>query len=133
LKEFNKGKLKFYASLPGETGAVATALQAQINDVVSELATVYKGGNASTDESLRLAKENLEANWNKETFERAIKELKKTLQYRVNSINTTPVAGLSQGSPYTPQGQGQQSSGVGNSGQNPQPGTPSGWSLLKHN
>jgi len=79
---------------------VAQQLLAQINDFTSEMATVYKGGNASTDESLRLASENLKGEWNEEVFKRSVKELKKTLSYRVNSISNTPVAGQSQGSMY---------------------------------
>jgi hypothetical protein len=43
------------------------------------MGTVYKGGNSSTDETLRLASGNLKADWNDETFTRAVKQLKTTL------------------------------------------------------
>jgi hypothetical protein len=73
--------------------SVATQLEAQINDLVSELGTVYKGGNASTDESLRLAASNLKADWSKKTLDDAIKLVRKNLTIRTNSIRNTEVAG----------------------------------------
>lgn len=107
-KDFNKGVLAVAAKSNTAAAPVAAQLIAQINDFTSEMGTVYKGGNASTDESLRLASENLKAEWNEATFKRSVQELKKTLGYRVNSINTSPVGGLSQNSLYAPQWQNQQ-------------------------
>jgi hypothetical protein len=102
FKIINKANLAASAQLPGETGAVAQNLVALINDFTSEMGTVYKGGNSSTDETLRLASGNLKADWNDETFTRAVKQLKTTLGIRRSSIVHSQAAGVSEGSPYNP-------------------------------
>jgi hypothetical protein len=102
IKVLNKAGLAAAKQLPGKPGEVATALEAQINDLVSELGTVYKGGNSSTDESLKLAAGNLKADWNEQTFKRALGLIRTNLKIRKNSMNTQP-AGVSGGSTYTPQ------------------------------
>lgn len=76
---------------------LATLLNAQINDLTSELGTVYKGGNTSTDESLSLAAGNLKSNWSEDTLNSAIQLARTNLQLRKNSIETTQ--------PWTPNGQ----------------------------
>lgn len=101
-KTYNRAALSAAKNLPGNAGAVASNLQAQINDLTAELGTVYKGGNASTDESLRLAAENLKAEWNQLTFEKALAQIRKNLQIRKNSIMTSSAAGVSPESPYQP-------------------------------
>ena len=101
IKLFNKASLATAKQLPGEAGAKATALEAQIADLTSELGTVYKGGNSSTDESLRLAAKNLEADWNEQTFKEAVKNIRKNLQIRSNSIRTSQPAGIAN-SQYSP-------------------------------
>lgn len=98
----NKVNLKLAKNLPGRAGEVAVALEAQINDLTSELGTVYKGGNSSTDESLRLAGENLKANWNSEQFKRQLENIRKNLQIRKNSILNSAPMGVSENSPYVP-------------------------------
>jgi hypothetical protein len=103
FKVFNRGALAAAKQLPGEKGSVAQNLEAQINDLASELGTVYKGGNASTDESLRLASENLKAEWNDETFNRALGQIRKNLSIRRNSILTSQPVGVSPNSPYRPE------------------------------
>lgn len=103
FKILNKGALKAAKQLPGKPGEVATNLEAQINDLTSELGTVYKGGNSSTDESLRLASENLRADWNEQTFKRALGQIRTNLQIRKNSINSSMAAGVSPNSRYNPQ------------------------------
>jgi len=75
---------------------LATLLNAQINDLTSELGTVYKGGNTSTDESLSLAAGNLKSNWSEETLNSAVQLARTNLQLRKNSIETTQ--------PWTPNG-----------------------------
>jgi hypothetical protein len=96
----NKANLKIAKERGGRAGEVATNLEAQINDLISELGTVYKGGNASTDESLRLAAENLKADWNEQTFNRAIQQIHTNLKIRTNSIVNSQPAGLN--NPNTP-------------------------------
>lgn len=105
MKVFNRAALKAARNLPGKAGEVATALDAQINDLTSELGTVYKGGNSSTDESLRLAAGNLSGEWNPQTFKRAVGQIRQNLKIRSNSVRNSQAVGVSQGSPYTPPGQ----------------------------
>ena len=100
FKLYNKAALIASSNLPGDKGAIAANLIGRINDIVSELATVYKGGNSPTDETLKLAAENLKAEWNQETFEMAIKRLNTDMKIRTNSINNSNVVGIPSGSPY---------------------------------
>lgn len=102
VKLFNRASLAVSKNLPGKAGQAATLLEAQINDLTSELGTVYKGGNGSTDESLRLAGENLKGEWNEGTFKRGLDQIRKNLQIRRNSINNSQAAGVSADSPYAP-------------------------------
>lgn len=104
-KVFNRGSLATAKQLPGEAGNIAHRLEAQINDLTSELGTVYKGGNTSTDESLKLAAENLKAEWNEKTFHDAITQIRRNLEIRENSIRNSQAAGVSADSPYTPRGE----------------------------
>lgn len=97
----NRATLKVAKNLPGRPGEIAVALEAQINDLVSELGTVYKGGNSSTDESLKLASENLKAYWNSDQFKRQLEMIRKNLTIRKNSILNSRPVGVTPGSPYT--------------------------------
>ena len=99
FKLFNKAALNTAANLPGEAGSKAKNLQALIADFTSELGTVYKGGNSSTDESLKLAAQNLQADWNDQTFGDAMKRIGQSLKIRKNSMSMG-AAGLSAGSQY---------------------------------
>lgn len=86
----------------GEKAAsVATRLVAQINDLVSELGTVYKGGNSSTDESLKLAATNLKAKWSRKVLFDNTKQVRRNLRIRKNSMKSTPIMGLDKPSQYT--------------------------------
>ena len=80
---------------------IATNLDAQITDVVSELANAYMGGNSPTDHALALAQKNLSANWTKDQLLSAVKLARTNLQIRQNSIqNATAI--LSTGAAGTP-------------------------------
>jgi hypothetical protein len=85
-------------------GVLQTALDAQIGDITSELSTVYKGGNSSTDESLRLAAKNLESDWSWKTMTDAVAQIRQNLKYRKNSMKNVGPAGVTQPSPYQPGG-----------------------------
>lgn len=100
-KDFNKASLATAKHLPGQAGELATRLEARIADLTSELGTVYKGGNSSTDESLKLAAKNLSGDWNERTFNGAVGDILESIRYRENSLKL-PVAGVSQGNAYTP-------------------------------
>lgn len=100
MKVFNKAGLVAAKNLPGRAGAVATALDAQIADVTSELGNVYMGGNSPTDHSLGLAGKNLSSDWNRETFEEALKQAHANLKIRQNSITHAAPAGLSGNTDY---------------------------------
>lgn len=100
-KVFNRGSLATAKQLPGAAGDLANRLEARLADVNSELGTVYKGGNSSTDESLKLAAKNLSGDWNEQTFKDALKDIRESLKYRENSMKLIP-AGTSSGNAYTP-------------------------------
>jgi len=72
-----------------EAQSLAVRLDAQIADVVSDLATVYKGGNSSTDESLKLASSQLSSNWGRKAFDDAVEMAKNNVKIRQNSLNLT--------------------------------------------
>ena len=102
FKVLNKVSLAAAKQTGGELGAVAQSLEAQINDLVSELATVYKGGNSSTDETLKLAAENLKADWDEATFSKQMEMIRKNLSIRRHSMISSDAMGVSEDSPYTP-------------------------------
>ncbi len=102
FKVLNKANLAAMKQLPGAAGAAAHQLDSLIADFTSELGTVYKGGNSSTDESLKLAAQNLQSDWNDKTFGDAIKRLNTSLTIRRNSMATGPAGGI--GGEYSPQG-----------------------------
>jgi len=105
FKVLNRAALTAAKNLPGQVGAAAQTLDAQIADLTSELGTVYKGGNSSTDEGLKLAAKNLSSDWNEDQFSQALAMLRKNLQIRKNSITSSAPAGASAGNPYYKGGQ----------------------------
>src|ERR1051326_3461206 len=94
-----------------EAQSAAVKLDSQISDLISELATVYKGGNSSTDESLKLAAQQLSSQWSQKTLTDAVNLVRKNLAIRRNSIATVGVGGVSNNA-YAPD----QSSGIPESG-----------------
>lgn len=102
FKLFNKATLAAAKHMGGKAGEIATALDTQINDLTSELGTVYAGGNTSTDHSLSLASSNLKGEWDEPTFKRAVGQIRTNVRMRRNSINTSAPQGVSAGSPYVP-------------------------------
>lgn len=94
FKAWNKGVLATAKQLPGNAGSLATNLEAQIADLTSELGNVYMGGNSPTDHSLSLAGKNLSGDWNKQTFEDAIKQIRLNIKIRQNSITHGAPAGV---------------------------------------
>ena len=81
--------------------SIAVKLDAQIADLQSELGTVYKGGNSSTDESLKLAAKNLQSDWAEQTLLDATKQIRQNLAIRSNSLKLGGVAGVP-GNTYAP-------------------------------
>lgn len=82
--------------------SIATRLDNQISDLTSELATVYKGGNSSTDESLKLASKQLNSSWDDKTLKDNVNLVRKNLQIRRNSLQGS-TAGITD-SQYSPSG-----------------------------
>lgn len=82
-----------------EAQSIATKLDVQIADMQSELATVYRGGNAATDESLKKASGMLNADWSQSQFQSAVDLLKQNLTIRKNSIAN--VGAITPGGPAT--------------------------------
>jgi len=107
FRTWNKAALLIAKQSPGQAGAKAQVLDGLINDLVAELAVVYRGGNASTDEAMKLAAANLGAAWNEETLKNSLGMLRKTLTIRSNSIKTSEPMGVSEQSPYPPKQAGQ--------------------------
>lgn len=104
--------------------SLARRLKGQIADLTSELGTVYKGGNSSTDESLRLAAENLQADWSKKAALDALTQIEKNLQFRANSIkNVGPVGGREQ-NPYAPESTTSGGGAIAEGTERPVPGHP---------
>lgn len=93
FRTLNRAQLAIAKRLPGEAGAVAQQLDAQINDLISEMGTVYRGGNASTNQALKLAAENLRGDFNEKTFKDSIGQLRRNLSIRRNSIMNSEPAG----------------------------------------
>lgn len=119
----NKAALTASKQIPGPLGEAATALDAQINDLISEMATVYRGGNASTDEALRVASANLSSDWNEDQFKTQTGLMRKNLQIRRNAILTSGPVGVSPGSPYAPEIPPHERVGAGPLHSEPGPGT----------
>ena len=88
-------KLAMNGAYGQQAASVATRLNAQIADLTSELGTVYKGGNSSTDESLKLAAENLKSDWSKKVALDALDQIDRNLTIRENSMRNVGVAGIS--------------------------------------
>lgn len=101
-KVFNKASLATAKQLPGRAGDLAHQLESGVADLTSEMGTVYKGGNNSTDESLKLAGKNLAGEWNEQTFKDALKRIRESLGYAENSLKLAP-AGVSPGGAYQPE------------------------------
>jgi len=100
VKMFNRASLGAAKNMPGEAGAAAQALEGQIALLTGELGNTLMGGNSPTDHALELAKSMLAADWNEETFKKALKQLRVDLRIRQNSLAHTTPAGISENSPY---------------------------------
>jgi len=83
---FNKVTLAAAANLPGPRGVLARKLIAQIGDIGAEVGTLYMGGNSNTDESFRLAGQNLQADWSEEQLMGALDQIEMNTGIRLNAI-----------------------------------------------
>jgi hypothetical protein len=106
FKVLNKGALLAARNLPGEAGAVAQGLIGQINDLTESLGSVYMGGNTPTDNAFKLAQQNLQADWNEDTFKKSLGLVRNNLRMRSNSMLHSTPAGLSPGSRFGGGGDG---------------------------
>ena len=77
-----------------QAASLATRLNQQINDMTSELANVYMGGNSPTDHAMQLAGSNLSADWSKQTLLDAVGQIRKNLTYRANSMRSVQTQGI---------------------------------------
>ena len=78
-----------------EAASIATQLDGQITDVVSELGNVYMGGNSPTDKALVLAEKNLKGNWSESVLLDMTKLARANLKFRMNSMTNLGAAGMS--------------------------------------
>jgi hypothetical protein len=78
--------------LGAEEGAIAQNLIGHVNELVSSLATIYRGGAAPTDKAIDLAREQLSSTWSPEVMQKSIETLETSLQHRINAIiNLQPI------------------------------------------
>jgi len=87
-------------ALGPEAAKIATQLEAQINDVTSELGVVYMGGNSPTDHALELAAKNLSADWSGDVLQAMTDLGRKNLDIRTSSMTHSLPVGVSEDNPY---------------------------------
>jgi hypothetical protein len=102
FRKFNRAALVAAQQVGGETGATAQELTTLINDLTAEVANVYMGGNSPTDHALKLAGENLKADWNDETFAKLLKLMKTQLGFRRQAMEGIRAAGTRGENQYAP-------------------------------
>jgi hypothetical protein len=76
-----------------EAQNIATQLEAQITDLQAELAVMYRGGNAPTDESMKKADQMLRGDWGESQLQAALDLISKNVQIRLNSLRAVGVGG----------------------------------------
>jgi hypothetical protein len=103
FRKFNRAALATAQQMPGKVGATAQKLNTLINDMVAETANVYMGGNSPTDHALKLAAENLKADWNEETFKELLGLMRKQLGFRRQAMEETRAAGARGENQYAPE------------------------------
>lgn len=98
-------KVQLAAAKHGALGAkaqsIATRLDGAIADGVGEMANVIMGGNSPTDSSMKLASHNLSSDWSRDTLLDNVKQVRLSLKYRKNSIETANAV-ANYGNPYAP-------------------------------
>jgi hypothetical protein len=99
-------------ALGQEAQNIATQLDAQITDIVSEMSNVYMGGNSPTDQALQLAAKNLSSDWSRGQLKAGTDLARKNLTIRLNSIQNTSVIGATDKNQYGGGG-GQKAAGAG--------------------
>jgi hypothetical protein len=101
FRKFNKAALTAAQQVGGEAGATAQELVTLINDMVAETANVYMGGNSPTDHALKLAGENLKAEWNEATFTRLLELMRTQLKFRRQAMDEIRASGTRGENPYS--------------------------------
>lgn len=100
----NKGKIIAAKNglLGSDAQSLAQQMDAQINDLVSELSNVYMGGNSPTTPAMKLAAENLKSDFSEKTMMDSLNQLRNNLQIRSNSIKNSGPIGTTANNPYAP-------------------------------
>jgi hypothetical protein len=121
MKALNRGELTLAMNSPDPAlSSAAQALNTQINDTVFALQGIYASRGSVTDQSLKLAAENLNGAWNRTTFHTVTDNLDKAIDFRSNAMADTTTQGIGAGRnifapPLTPPGAGGQAAGPINS------------------
>jgi hypothetical protein len=103
MKIINNGKLLVSAqSTDPILSAAADNLINEIKEFGAEMASVYRAGNAPTNESLKLAAGQLQGEWNQTTWRKGMDLMRFSLNSRLRSIEETVPLGITPGSPYNP-------------------------------
>jgi len=129
MRYFNKKELQAAMNLPGKAGAAAQQLYSTANLVAGDMGSILMGSNSPTDHGLQMGQSMLSADWNQETFQKALDTLRIDIKNRESSMNNVNVVGInvdgtmgpvsSSGQPIQPQSGGQ------GGGQQQQSGPPS--------
>lgn len=98
----NKATLAAAKQVPGRLGEVAQALEANIADLVSDLGTIYQGGNTPTEHAMHLALQNLDANWTPGQFRELLKQARKNIGYRLAAMDASGPVGTGGENRYAP-------------------------------
>jgi hypothetical protein len=101
-KVINRASLAAAKNVGGRMGEVAQALEANIADLVSDLGTIYQGGNTPTEHAMHLALQNLDANWNPGQFRELLKQARKNIGYRSSAMNAAGPVGTGGENRYAP-------------------------------
>lgn len=89
-------------ALGPDAQVAATNLGAQIRDLQAELAVMFRGGYAPTNESLKQAGDMLRSNWSAPQLKAALGLIEKNVTIRLNSLRAAGVSSATPGNPYAP-------------------------------
>ena len=93
----NAAALTAVANTKGPNGVLAQKVLAQIADISGEVGGLYMGGNSNTDESFRVAKQNLDSSWNEDQLLGGLDQIQYNAGIRKQSmVDVTPITRTSQ-------------------------------------
>ena len=97
ISGLNRAQLAVVANSRGPDAVLARKLVAQIADIGAEIGGLYMGGNSNTDESFRVAQQNINSNWSEEQLLAALDQIEVNAGIRKRAMEDVR--------PYTRSGQ----------------------------